>query len=111
MAVVMVISFLMLFFHGGDEGRNRIGERFIEGYTHDSSEFDFDEEGHPYDRWTANNRTGRWVLDAFELALLVAVFALPVATHKAASVAYYKKEGEFPVTADGWRVESYKSRV
>lgn len=112
MAVAIAISFAM--FAHDDQVRNRIGTRFVEGYTYWRAEPEIDDYGRPYypgDDWTAKNRSGRWGLQLFGLALLAAVFGLPAVTWKATNAAIYKKEAECLFTADGKRVETYESNA
>jgi len=109
MAVVVAISFAM--FAHRDQVRNRTGKRFVEGYKHWRAEPEIDDYGREYypgDHWSAKNRTGRWGLELFELALLGAVFGLPALTWKASNSAISKREADCEVTMDGKRIETYK---
>jgi hypothetical protein len=101
MIVVIAISFAM--FGGHYIVRNQIGERFVEGYrswTHRPAD---GEEPDPYapnptypgDDWmVVKNPAGEWGLMAFELLLMVAVFAFPVITWKASDAAIHRVEEE-----------------
>src|SRR5262249_58828089 len=105
MTVAIAISIAM--FAHDDQVRNRIGTRFVEGYTYWRAEPEIDDYGqlyYPGDNWTAKNRSGRWGLQLFMLALLAAMFGLPAVTWKATNAAIYKKEAECLFTADGKRV-------
>ena len=94
MTVVIAISAAMFFGH--DKVRNKIGQHFVEGYrswTHSPAD---GEEPDPYvgspmysgDDWmVVKNPAGKWGLKAFELLLMVAVFAFPVITGIASQAA------------------------
>jgi len=110
MAVVITISFMMFAHH--DEARNRIGERFVEGYSYWRAETEFDDYGREYypgDHWTGKNRAGRWGLGLFELAMLGAWIGLPTLTWGATNSAIYKRQAECVLTMDGKRIETYES--
>ena len=101
MIVVIAISFLM--FAGHYIVRNQIGERFVKGYRSWPHIPADGEEPDPYvgspiyagDDWMViRNPAGEWALTAFELLLMVAVFALPVITWKASDAAIHRVEQE-----------------
>jgi hypothetical protein len=112
MVIVVALSFAM--FADLDQVRNAVGKHFVSGYQHWRSEPDTDDYGRPYypgDGWTARNRSGRWGIQAFELAIWIGIFALPAITLKAARRAVYKKEAQCSYTTDGNRVETYHTRI
>lgn len=110
MAIVIAISFAMFANH--DQVRNRVGKRFVEGYTNWRAEPEIDDYGreyYPEDDWTAKNRTGRLGLELFGLMMLGAVFGLPALTWTATNSAICKREAECIFTADGKRIETHES--
>ena len=95
MAVAIAISFAMFAHH--NQIRNRVGTSFVEGYKYWRAEPEVDDYGQQYypgDEWTAKNRSGRWGLELFGLAMLGAVFGLPAITWKATNSAIYRREAE-----------------
>src|SRR6476620_9526409 len=85
MIVVIAISFSMFGDH--DKVRNQVGKSFVEGYSYRTHRPAEEEEPdhyvgfptYPGDDWmVVKNPAGEWGLRAFELLLMVLVFALPV---------------------------------
>jgi hypothetical protein len=112
MIVVVALSFSM--FADRDHVRNHFGRHFVQGYRYWRAETDLDDSGQPFyvgDQWTATNRSGRWVVELFELLILTGVFVLPAITLKATRSAIYKKETESLFTAEGKRVETYETNA
>jgi hypothetical protein len=102
MIVVVALSFGT--FAAWDHVRNQFGRHFVQGYRYWRAEPDVDDNGqmyYPGDGWTAKNRSGRWGVELFGLAVLVGVFALPALTLWATRYAIYKKKAQCVFTSDG----------
>ena len=112
MIIVVALSFVM--FADLDHVRNSFGKHFVQGYHYWRGETDIDDSGRPFylgDNWTADNRSGRWAINLFELLIWAGIVVLPVITNKATRSAIHRREAEFQLTADGKRVETYETNA
>lgn len=101
MIVVVALSFAI--FACWDHVRNQFGRHFVQGYRHwpADAEVDYDVPDYPSDRWTAENRSGRWGVELLELAVLLAVFGFPTVTLWATLYAISKNKAQCVFTSDG----------